>query len=82
MLKFTTIDITKPIPCRVVYGAAYWTCIDGDVTKALFYNDSSQCNQNERIMTYNLIRPEGSLYSPLNVKIIFIEISFVPQRKI
>lgn len=74
---FTTKDVTTPQSGLVVYKNRYWNCIDGDPTKALFYGNSPQCNGDIKVQQWMI---KTDLYKGMNVKPVFIETAYVPQR--
>lgn len=74
---FNTKDVTEPESGLVCYTKSWWTCVDGDPKKALFYGDSPQCNKDKRICEHLL---KGDLYKGMSVSIVFINVAYVPQR--
>lgn len=75
--QFNQVDVTKPVSGRVVYKNAYWHCVNGDPTKALFYGTSPQCNENKKISESILKRLHNE---NSEVEIVFIETAFVFNR--
>jgi hypothetical protein len=76
MPQFNTKDVTEPKDGLVVYRSAYWLCVNGDPTKALFYGNTPQCNSNilvqEWMMKQDMYAKRGDL------QITYIETAFVP----
>lgn len=79
MSNFNLKDIVTPQNGLVVYSNAYWLCSHGDPTKALFYGDSPQANQNRKILEWLLKTKQYSERGDL--QIVFVETAFVPERK-
>ena len=77
MHNFTIENALEPKDGYLVYTDKYWLCVDGDPTKALFYQGLyPQCNCR--------IRAEGLLWrlnrypdAPKNVSIVLIKIAYV-----
>lgn len=78
---FKTLDVTQPTEGSVVYKNRYWLCLDGDLSKALFFERGDiitpQCNTNKKVADYVL---KGKMYQEIgNVQIVFAEITYVPH---
>lgn len=78
-MKFNTKDIITPKEGLVVYKNRYWFCENGDATKALFYENSPQCNSNILIQEGTLGLKMYQDY-PNKIEIVFVETAFVPRR--
>lgn len=75
-------DITQPKSGYTVYVNKYWLC-DENPSKAIFYGNSAQCNDDEQIMLRsgfgNLCELNDRL--KINAKIIFVPIAYVGVRR-
>lgn len=81
--NFMTFDITQPKEGLVVLKDRYWLCLDGDLTKALFFVSgkivTGQCNKDKRVHEHVLKNNER--YKKIgNVQIVFSEVSYIPQE--
>jgi len=76
-MEFTTRDVSKPTEGARVYLKRYWLCLDYDITNALFYGDSPQCNRNSKAFTAELITHVQSKIKNGVVSIVFSDIAFV-----
>jgi hypothetical protein len=77
MLKWTTIDVTVPKEGSVVRMNAWWACVDGDKTKALFYGKAPQCNSQKAMVEWCLNKDK---FYPENTQAVFIEVAYTPNR--
>lgn len=77
-MKFNTKDVTIPKEGLVVYKDAYWLCVNGDPTQALFFGSSPQCNKNKTIQEWAMKQDQYAKRG--NLSIVFIETAFVPNR--
>lgn len=78
MARFHTLDITEPKEGLVVMMDRWWLCVEGDPKRAMFFDNSPQCNRIKKIAEHNhrVIRyPEGFT----NIQTIFVEMAYVPQ---
>jgi len=78
MPQFNTKDVTEPKDGLVVYKIAYWLCVNGDPTKALFFGNAPQCNKNIKIQEWAMKQDQYAKRGDL--QIVYIETAFVPQR--
>lgn len=78
MPKFNTKDVTKPKEGLVVMKAAYWLCVDGDPTKALFFGNAPQTNKDKRIPEWSLKQDRYKAVG--NLQIIYIETAYAPRQ--
>lgn len=74
--KFNTQDITIIKTSMIVFKDYYWMCENGDITKALFYGTSPQCNTKKSIVEH--LMKDGA-YQNLSAQIVFVPIAYVPQ---
>lgn len=77
-MKFNTKDVTQPNDGLVVYRSAYWLCVDGDPTKALFFGSVPQCNKNIKVQEWIIKQDQYAKRGDLQIT--YIETAFVPQR--
>lgn len=69
--EFRLVDISKPKQSYKIYENFYWLCIN-DITQALFYGSTPQCNREEKICeilkTRNLyLETEDKFKGELNI---------------
>lgn len=77
MSKYSTIDVSKPTPGRVVMKDKYWLCKDGDPTQAIFYGQTAQCNQYKQIP--DRMKEYTEKQTGWKVGVVFMEFSYRPQ---
>lgn len=77
MPGFNFKDIETPKGGLQVYTNSYWLCENGDTKKALFFNDSPQCNSNKQICEWSF---KNKMYQNLNLEIVFVPVAYVPIR--
>lgn len=75
-VKYHTVDVTIPKSYSTVRKDHYWLCEDGDPTKALFHNQTPQCNKDHRIAEWVF---KNAYKAHDNIQIVFIELAYVPQ---
>lgn len=76
-VKYHTVDVTNPTSYSTVYKEHYWLCEDGDPTRALFFNQTAQCNRDMRICNWIV---NGAYKAHDNIQIVFMELAYVPQQ--
>jgi hypothetical protein len=78
-MKYQTKDVTQPFGGATVYVNTFWLCVDGDLTKALFYkNNYPQCNRNKNMMDWAL---KNAKDLPENTSAVFATVSYVLKNK-
>ena len=77
MKKYQTFDVTEPKNGSIVMLNKYWLCVDGDRTRAIFYDNVAQCNSHEPIP--QRMKAYTEQRTGWNTKVVFIEIAFRPN---
>lgn len=75
VVSYTIKDVTEPKTGYTVKADCYWLCEDGDPKKALFHNQTAQCNKDKRITDWVY---KGAYKSDASLQVIFIPIAYIP----
>lgn len=74
---FNFKDIETPKSGLQVYTNSWWLCENGDPKRALFFNDSPQCNSQKKICEWSF---KHKMYQDKNLEVVFVPVAFVPIR--
>ena len=70
------IDVTQPKEGYRVALNRYWLCTEGDLTRAIFFGNSPQCNTKESISRMGIVLAKDGTGWPVDV--VFAPISYIP----
>lgn len=76
--RYTTKDVNIPYHGATVYTDTWWVCIDGDSSKALFYDDRPQCSKDKQIVEFGI---KNGTYTDMKVGLVFIEVAYITETR-